>query len=180
MNTPNNINNQLDLPQLIGKTKSSRKIGFKLLNKIKKNLDEEFDLDNSKTKIYKSAKIFPEISFNCSTPELKPRPPINFTNIPSSPKKKFNVPKLNLSQKDLDVLKTRLFEDNEPNFPITPRIADKTIYTPKAPVKNKNYKNAKNTQELFLDDIEDLIYSDDCSIDSGLDNFENVKRQLVF
>jgi hypothetical protein len=192
MNTPDNTNKQLELPNLI-KNKSSVKIGFKLFNKIKKNLNEDFDLvnlnladsnlthsksanmNNSKKKIYKSAKIFPEINVNCTTPELKPRSSDYHKNIPSPPKKKINIPRLNLLQNDLDVLRTRLFEDNELNFPLTPQIANKTIYTPNAPIKN-----AKNTQELFLDDVENLIYSDNCSIDSGLDILENVKRQLVF
>lgn len=190
MNTPNNTNKQLNLPELNIKIKSSNNTNFKLLKKIKKNLDKEFDLvkfdqtntnqanfNYPKMKNQKSFKIFPEITFDCSTPVLKPNSPTYLKF--SSPKKNFNIPRLKLSQRKLNSLKIRLFDedDYEQNYPITPRVDYKCFNIPNTPTKK-----SINKQDLFIDNIDDYIFEDTEDTDDfdNFDNLENVKRQLIF
>lgn len=82
----------------------------------------------------------------------------------------------------MNILKTKLFDDDEQNYStiiFTPNkfiIQNKSTNVPNAPVKN-----SKNKQDWFLDDIEDYIYEDaDIEDGSNMNNFENVKRRLVF
>ena len=164
MNTPNCINKKELLPEIPINKKPMNNIGLRILNKIRKNLNEEFSsMENSDNSDYpnnyKSAKIFPEISIS----------------YPLTPKKK-NIPRLNLSYSELDNIRTKLFvEDN--HIPITPHYDyKKNQITPLAPIKK-----SKNDSNLILDDIEDYIYDDEDNLSiEDEDNFTNIKRELIF
>ena len=119
MNTPICTNKKQYLPKIPNKIKPSNNIGFHTLNKINKNLGEEFGFAILAN--YKSGKIFPEIN----------------VTYPLTPKKKINVPRFNLSSGELNDIRTNLFyEDN--NCPGAPRIphtshTSHTSHTPRAP-----------------------------------------------
>ena len=173
MNTPNCINKKELLPEIPIKNKPMNNIGLRILNKIRKNLNEEFSyMDNSYNSDYsdypnnyKIGKIFPEVGIS----------------YPLTPKKK-NISRLNLSHSELDNIRTKLFvEDN--HIPITPYYDYKNIQImPLAPIKkSKKSKKSKNDSNFILDDIEDYIYDDEDNLSiEDEHNFKNIKRELIF
>jgi hypothetical protein len=169
MNTPNQSEIKFDLPKISFK-KKSYSIGFKQLNKIRKNLNLDFksyDLNQNKfnqDQIYpiryksvKSAKIFPELNLIC----------------PGTPKKKIDVPNGNFPKEKLDKIKKNLFFADD-NYQ-TPTKKN-NIEIPKVP-----RKKSKNEQDMRLDNFDEYICrDDDHTINLIFDHDENVKRQLVF